>query len=305
MSYNHPSRRSVLQSALAATVFLPVKSFAQTTAIGNWQVTSVSDGNLQLPASFILDPLADEQEAEVRDRHSLGEAITPPCNITLLQSEERTVLVDAGAGLEFQASAGLLLDSLDALGIAPDDITDVIFTHAHPDHIWGLLDDFDDLAFWNASYQIGRREWAYWTDPNTVDTIGDARQSFAVGAGRRLARIADQITFFDDGEEILPGIAARATFGHTPGHMAFEVRSGTDAIMILGDCIGNDHMAMSHPGWRSGSDQDQDLAAETRVTLLDQLVSDNMQVLGFHLPQGGLGRIVKSGDAYAFLPSER
>ena len=114
-------------------------------------------------------------------------------------------------------------DSLDAAGVSVDDITHVVFTHAHPDHIWGLLDEFDEPLFYEAAYHIGRQEWEYWTDPATVDTIGLERQSFAVGAARRLAVLEDSINLFEDASEILPGIASVASFGHTPGHMAFDV----------------------------------------------------------------------------------
>ena len=130
------------------------------------------------------------------------------------------------------SSAGFLLDALDEQGLAPDDITEFLFTHAPPDHLWGLMDYFADLLFKNATYMIGRTEWDYWTDPNTVDAIDDARTTFAVGAARRLARIEDRIVFFKDGNEVMQNIAARATFGHTQGHTAFEVRDGNNAIVL-------------------------------------------------------------------------
>jgi glyoxylase-like metal-dependent hydrolase (beta-lactamase superfamily II) len=117
--------------------------------------------------------------------------------------------------------------------------------------------------------------------------------------------IEDQITFFNDGDEILPGVAARATFGHTPGHMALEVRDGSDSVMILGDCIGNYHVAFEKPEWASGSDQDQDQAAKTRVSLLDQLASEKMRVIGFHLAGNGVGFVDKTADGYAFVPEDK
>jgi glyoxylase-like metal-dependent hydrolase (beta-lactamase superfamily II) len=219
----------------------------------------------------------------------------------LMRAGQRTVLFDVGSGPGFSPNSGILLTSLAALGVVPEDVTDVVFTHAHPDHLWGLLDDFDDPLFANASYMIGKTEWDYWMDPNTVDAIGQARATFAIGAQRRLALIEDNITFFNDGAEILPGVAARQSFGHTPGHMAFELRSGTQSVMILGDCIGNEHVAFERPDWPSGSDQDQDLAAKTRVSLMDQLASDKMQVIGYHLKGNGLGWVEKAAGGYRFV----
>ena len=98
-----------------------------------------------------------------------------------------------------------------------------------------------------ATYMMGRAEWDYWWNPETVDTIGAARAPFAVGAKRRMEAIEDAVEFFDDGDEVLPGIAAIASYGHTPGHMAFEVRAGDDAALIVGDAIGNHHAAFAAP----------------------------------------------------------
>ncbi|NNE53045.1 MAG: MBL fold metallo-hydrolase [Sulfitobacter sp.] len=283
-----------------AAGFSPRAAHAEIT-LGDIRLDVVSDGSLTLPGSFIFDGMPKDELQPILDTYGISsEVLTPPCNVTLMRSGDRTVLFDVGSGPDFMPNAGELLDALDALGVAPEDVTDVVFTHAHPDHLWGLLDDFDDPLFTEASYLIGKAEWDYWTNPATVDEIGEARAAFAVGAQRRLAMIEDAITFFGDGEEILPGVAARATFGHTPGHMSFEVRQGTDALMVLGDSIVNHHVAFAKPEWRSGSDQDQDLAAKTRTKLIDQLATEQMPVIGFHLP-GGLGRVERADGAYRFI----
>jgi len=297
------TRRRFTTLAAAGIVgsFAPLRAGMAQTSLGGFTLTSLSDGELRLPLSMALEYVPQDMRAEVTQQYGFGETVTPPCNVTLLQTDSHNILFDVGAGPEFMSSAGFLLDALDAAGLTPDDITDVVFTHAHPDHIWGLVDDFDDLLFTNASYMIGQAEWDYWSDPDTVNTIDSGRTTFAVGAARRLARIADQVTFFQDGQEILPGVAARATFGHTPGHMAFEVRQGNDAIMILGDCIGNHHLAFDHPDWKSASDQDTDMGVATRVALLDQLAYEQTQILGFHLPNTGIGRVEKAGTAYRFV----
>jgi glyoxylase-like metal-dependent hydrolase (beta-lactamase superfamily II) len=198
-------------------------------------------------------------------------------------------------------SAGKLMDAFDQLEITPDDITHVVFTHGHPDHLWGLLDDFDDLLFPDATHMMGKAEFEYWMDPETVSTIARERTTMAVGARRRLEAIEDTITTFTDGDEILPGIAARATFGHTPGHMSFELAGGA---MIVGDAIVNHHLAFERPEWRAGSDQDPDLGARTRLRLLDQIATEQVQIIGFHLPGGGIGRAERSGDGYRFIAGD-
>jgi len=273
--------------------------------LGNVRLDVVSDGSLTLPGGFIFDPMPKDKLAPILSKFDLSaEVLEPQCNVTLMRHEDRTVLFDVGSGPDFAPNSGILFESLNTLGVAPEDITDIVFTHAHPDHLWGLLDDFDDPLFTEATYMIGKAEWDYWMDPNTVDTIGEARASFAVGAKRRLEMIEDSIAFFKDGDEIMPGVAARATFGHTPGHMALEVRQGSDSVMILGDCIGNHHVAFEKPAWHSGSDQDHDMAAQTRIRLMDQLAAEKTRVIGYHLPGNGTGYVDKTASGYAFVAED-
>lgn len=276
-----------------------------TLTLGAKTLTTLSDGNLVLPANFFFEGLPqDELQPILQEAGISGDQLEPPCNVTLLQDGPRTVLFDVGSGAGFMPSAGQLLDSLDAVGVTPQDVTHVVFTHAHPDHLWGVLDDFDDPIFTNAEFMIGQSEWDYWRDPNTVDTIGEARASFAVGAARRLEAIEDQISFITPGAEVLPGVAAVSSFGHTPGHLAFEIRDGTDAVLVGGDAIGNHHVAFARPEWGSGADQDKDLGAKTRMMLLDRLASEQMTLIGFHLPDGGIGRVESKGDGYQFVSED-
>lgn len=298
------SRRAFLANGSAAVTLglLPKHSHAELL-LGDIRLDVVSDGFLTLPGDFIFDPMPKDALPPILDKYQLSaDILEPPCNVTLLRHGDRTVLFDVGSGPDFAPNSGMILESLEALGVSPEDVTDVVFTHAHPDHLWGLLDDFDDPLFSQATYMIGKMEWDYWMDPNTVDTIGEARTSFAVGAKRRLEMIKDNITFFSDGEEIMSGVAARATHGHTPGHMAIEVRQGTEAVMILGDCIGNHHVAFEKPDWHSGSDQDHEMAAQTRVMLLDQLASEKTRIIGFHLLGNGTGYVDKTASGYTFVP---
>lgn len=294
------TRRMLMAGAagLGAAMAMP-RWLHASMQIGDWQLDTLSDGNLMLPADFILGPMPADEVAPILARNGIvaGEPLTPPCNVTLLRGQGRVVLFDAGSGLAFQPSVGELPDALFALGVDPADVTDVVFTHAHPDHLWGALDDFDEAMFYNARHYMGAGELAYWRDPDTVNSIGEARQAFAIGAARRLEMLGDMVESFDDGNEVLPGVTAVLTPGHTPGHMSFTVGNA----MILGDAIGNHHVGFEAPGLLSGSDQDQAMAAETRLTLLDRIVADDMTVVGFHLPGGGIGRAERMDGAYRFV----
>ncbi|SMH45471.1 MBL fold metallo-hydrolase [Maritimibacter sp. HL-12] len=303
------TRRTILSSAaagLASAMLAPRMAWAATEiTLGDMRITTLSDGYLTQPADFMFAPMPqDELAAFLAERGMEREApLLPECNLTLVRHEDRVILFDAGSGPGFMDSVGDLTNALAAVGVDPGDVTHVVFTHGHADHLWGVLDDFDDLVFANARHMMGREEHAFWADPATVDTIGEDRVPMAVGALRRLDALGDAMEVFADGEEILPGIAARASFGHTPGHMSFELRAGNAGVMVVGDAILNDHVAFAHPDWHFGADGDRALAAQSRAGLLDQLAHEQMTMIGFHLPNGGIGRVERQGEGFVFVPA--
>jgi glyoxylase-like metal-dependent hydrolase (beta-lactamase superfamily II) len=301
------NRRDVI-AGLSASLVLPSYSWARAEAgvssltLGEMQLQTLSDGHLTLPRSMLFAGLEPEAVDEILQAQGISAGpMQPPINVTLMRYQGRVVLFDTGSGPAFQATAGQLSAALEAVGVAPEEVSHVVFTHCHPDHLWGVLDDFDDPLFPNADYLMGQVEWDYWYAPETASTISGDRASMAVGARRRMEMLEDRITLFRDGEEILPGVAAHATFGHTPGHMSFELRTANESVMVGGDAIGNHHVSFAEPGWPIGTDQDADAAAKTRVRLLDMLSHGHMRLIGYHLPQGGIGRVERQGDRFRFV----
>ncbi len=299
------TRRRILTCAAAALALplVPQRLWAGASlSLGEMRIDTLSDGTLTLPGDFILGGMPQAEMQEIVTKYGLPtDVLTPPCNVTLMRDGTNTVLFDVGSGPDFQPSAGKLMQAFEALGLTLEEVTHVVFTHAHPDHIWGLLDEFDEPVFPNAELLIGQAEFDYWTNPETVTTIGAARTTFAVGAARRLDAVADKMRFLRDGEEVLPGVAARLTAGHSPGHMAYELRQGSESVMVVGDALGNHHVAFERPDWASGSDQDGPAAAATRLALLDQISHGQMRLVGYHLPGGGIGRAEKTNGTYRFV----
>ncbi|PZX12807.1 glyoxylase-like metal-dependent hydrolase (beta-lactamase superfamily II) [Palleronia aestuarii] len=272
---------------------------ATETDLGDAMITTLSDGHLSLPESFLFGDLdRDAVERVLGETGASARALEPPCNLTLFRANGAVVLFDAGSGPSFMPSAGKLPAALNAAGVSAEDVTHVVFTHAHPDHLWGVLDDFDEPVFANAQHLMGGDELAYWSSPDTLETISPERQSFAAGAARRIEILGDRLATFDDAERIIPGITSVMTPGHTPGHMSFEIAGDTGRVFLIGDAIGNDHVAFAHPEWHAPADQDPETGARTRLALFERLTEDDVQAVGFHLPSGGLGRIVRSGDRF-------
>lgn len=300
------TRRLVLSASavLAAGALLPRRLWAVTTlTLGDLRIDTVSDGTLELPASFLTDRLPEAERAELIARYGIpADRLVNPVNVTLMRQGDRVALFDVGSGPDFMPTAGKLTEALAAIGIAPDDVTDVVFTHAHPDHLWGLLDEFDEPVFANARLQMGAAEHAFWTDPATPAAIGEAGQAFAVGAARRLAAVGDRMQRFEPEAEVLPGVRAVATPGHTPGHTSFAIGAPEGGVMVIGDAISNAMYAFARPDLPGGGDQDAAMAAQTRQALMARLADEGWRLIGYHLPEGGIGRCVRQGDAYAFVP---
>ena len=301
------NRRKFLKTSALGTLSISLPSFTLSQIdLGSATISTVSDGAITLPGSLSFDDSMPSGELAVilEDFDLSKDELTRECNLTLYESDTKKVLFDAGAGVDFLSGMGTLLESLEAIDLSTDDITDVVFTHAHPDHIWGVLDDFDDLTFQNANYHIGRTEWEYWFDTETVNKVREDRVAMAVGAKRRLEALEGNINLFDSNDEIIDGIKALLTPGHSPGHMSFEIGKSSQKALVLGDALNNHHVAFRKPEWISaGLDQDPNLAAKTRKKLLEKIVFEQLKIVGFHLPNGGIGHVEKIGEGFNFVNS--
>ena len=303
----HVARRHFLTHtaaliSAAALPLAPLRGWAVTTmTAGDLRVDSVSDGHIEFPPDFAFSMIPKaERDGLLRsvDIDPLA-VMRSPLNVTLLRQGDRVVLFDVGSGPDFVPTAGTLIDALAAVEVAPEDVTDVIFTHGHPDHLWGVLDDFDEPLFSEATHRMGRVEFDYWIDPATIGTIGEDRQSFAAGAMRRLTALGERIERFEDGAEVLPGIRAIMTPGHTPGHMSFSIGTPGDGLFVTGDFV-TMLTGFARPDLGTMTDHDPALAARTRQAMLARLADEGWTILGYHLPQGGIGKVRRAGEAYAF-----
>jgi glyoxylase-like metal-dependent hydrolase (beta-lactamase superfamily II) len=157
----------------------------------------------------------------------------------------------------------------------------------HPDHLWGLLDDFDDtLMFPNASYLISAAELNFWLGQDAISRLPEDRQNFAVGARRNLERIKEKLQTIETGQDIAAGMRVLDTSGRTAGHICVELSSGRDGVVVLGDGLTHPIISFAHPAWMPATDHhDPQRAAAVRKTLLDKLATNRQRVIGFHLPQ--------------------
>jgi len=301
------NRRTLLKavglSALSGA--LPTRALALAPAVeltaGTLRI--LSDGNLQLPSTGMFENAEQEAEAQALFK-AAGmslETREPPLNITLWKSENRTVLFDVGSGTQFMETAGELPLQLEEAGVDPADVTDVVFTHAHPDHCWGLIDDFDELLCPNATYHMHGAEYDHWMSEDTLANTPEAGLAFVAGARNRLPLIEEQLNRFSWGDELVPGIEAIDTHGHTPGHSSFIIHSGSDQVLVVGDALIHQVISFQRPSWKWRSDSDATAAAATRVALLDRLVADKMKMIAYHLPAPGFGHVERKDSVFQYV----
>lgn len=277
---------------------------ARTFAHGEFEITIVSDGHLTLPAEGLARNADPAKLAVALGLADLTPQVSAPTNVTLIKTKSELILIDVGAGPNFMPTAGKLVDNLEALGIDRKRVTRIVFTHGHPDHLWGAMDEFEDApTFPNASYMISADEWNLWVSDDVLNKIPSDRQNLAPGAKRNLLGIKGRVQTIKAGDDIVAGIRTIDTRGHTQGHISLEVAGGRDTLIVLGDALTHPVVSFAYPDWKPAADHEPDRGVATRRKLLDRLASDRSLVIGYHLPQSGLGRVERKGGAYAFVPA--
>jgi glyoxylase-like metal-dependent hydrolase (beta-lactamase superfamily II) len=289
----------------AACAALPaltaVAAVPHRLAAGSFELTIVSDGHLVLPTTFLApDAPVAERAALLAESSEAGAEFNAPTNCTLIRAGNELILVDTGSGPHFMPSAGKLADNLAAAGIDREAVTTVVYTHGHPDHLWGVVDDFDEPVFPKARYVVAAAEWDFWHGANATSGLPPERAGFVTGARRSYTHIKDKMRTVKPGDEIVAGLRVLATPGHTQGHVSLEVAGG-DGLVIGGDALTHALISFRHPEWRPQSDHVPDLAAATRARLLDRLATDRMRLIGFHLPWPGMGYVERKDRAYRFV----
>jgi glyoxylase-like metal-dependent hydrolase (beta-lactamase superfamily II) len=271
---------------------------------GSGQVTVVSDGPLPLgnPGENFLG-VPKEQITQM-----LNSAFLPTDNVVLEQNipivnfGDRLVLFDTGMGASkiFGPSTGRLMTSIKEAGIDPKDIDAVVCSHAHIDHIGGIVSADGANLFPNAQFYLSQADFDYWTDESKLSS---PLKIFVEHARKNLMPVRDRLVFIKDGQEFLPGITAIAAPGHTVGHTIFMINSGGKQFCFLADLTHHPVLLLEKPRLEFAYDTDPKQSADTRVRLLDMLATNRIPVMAFHFPWPGFGHIAKAGEGFRYYPS--
>ena len=275
--------------------------------IGEIDVLVVSDGVLPLPSAMMAhnaDPAV--RAAWLDDMFLPSDAFDWPLNVVVVRSGEQTILIDAGLGLDPNLAlprAGQLVKRLEAAGIDLASVTDVVLTHMHMDHVGGLLvDGVKDQLRPDLRIHVAASEMKFWEAPDFSLTampqgFPDALRSTAT---RFMDEFGGNLLPFEEEREVAPGVVARRTGGHTPGHSVVRLASGGQGLTFAGDAVFA--VGFEQPDWHNGFEHDPEEAARVRVRLLQDLASSGELLVATHLPFPSVGRVAADGDAFRWVP---
>lgn len=269
--------------------------------LGDFDVWCLSDGGHTYTVESLFANVPREQaEAELRRIGQPVEGVTTPYTHLLVDTGEHRVLTDMGAGSLFPTT-GRLPGNLKAAGVDPEQVDIVVVTHAHPDHIGGMLDANGRPTYPNARYFLWKDEWAFWKSDEALDRWP---RDPVMLIRRDLEAMEDRLNLVEREGEIVPGVAVIPAPGHTPGHMVVSFGSGGEELLYVADAALHT-LQLEHPDWLPQRmfwlDPEQAAASQRRV--FDHAAEGGALVIGQHfIPFPSLGRIARKGDGWLWQP---
>lgn len=275
--------------------------------VGDIDVLVISDGMLPITArTMATNADATEYGQWLDDRFLPRDVLDWPLNVVVVRSGGRTILVDAGLGVEFPdfPRAGQTVHRLEAAGIDPSIVTDVVLTHLHMDHVGGLLTEgLKERLGPDLRVHVATREAEFWDAPDFTNTDMPAPVPDALRliASRFLTEYRGQMKTFETEYEIAPGVLVARNGGHTPGHSIVRLASNGEALTFAGDSVFAP--GFDNPEWHNGFEHDPEEAARVRIELLRELAATGESLVATHLPFPSVCHVATAGDVFRCVPA--
>jgi glyoxylase-like metal-dependent hydrolase (beta-lactamase superfamily II) len=275
--------------------------------VGDIDVMVISDGVLPITTVTMATNAAPaDLSAWLKDMYLPQEIIDWPLNVAVVRSGGRTILIDSGLGTEFPdfPRAGQLAMRLDAAGIDPASVTDVVLTHLHMDHIGGLLvDGLRNQLRQDLRVHLASAEAEFWEAPDFSRTVMPAPIPDVLR--RTAAQFLDvyrgQLHPFETEYEVAPGVHVVRTGGHTPGHSIVRLESRGERLTFAGDAVFQP--GFDNPEWYNGFEHDPEGSARVRVRLLTELAASGEQLVATHLPFPSVCHVAVAGNGFRMVPA--
>lgn len=273
------------QEAAAPALPLALKRLS----LGDASVTLIQEAALQLPPEAFGGGAPEGAVTDLLAENNLPTAaIDASVNIIMFDNGTDKVLFDTGTGQT-------LLPALEAIGVPATDITAVIFSHFHGDHVGGA--SFDGvLAYPNAMHYFPQAEWDF------IQGATDNQGAQNAVSKLQPAEDAGQLEFFSSGE-VISGVQAIFAPGHTPGHHIFDIASGDASLTYMADTANNYLAALSHPEWSFRFDSDPAQATATRREQYGRVADEQRRIVAYHFPFPGMGYVDRDGEGFNYFPA--
>jgi glyoxylase-like metal-dependent hydrolase (beta-lactamase superfamily II) len=306
----------MLKRLLCTVLWLPLAAFAAAPMqkhsppgvyrmmLGDFEVTALSDGTVALPFTDLLQRIDKLKAEQLMARSFLKDPIETSVNAFLINTGQRLVLIDAGAGNLFGPTLGRLPAALKAAGYQPEQIDEIYISHMHGDHVGGLVAD-GKIAFANAIVRADKAEGDFWLSKEKMAAAKKDEQPAFEGA---MAMIGPYMTAgrykpFDGDTQLVPGIRSIVTRGHTPGHAMYVVESKGQKLVLWGDLMHQAAVQFNDPSVTIVFDTDQDTAAKQRARAFEMAASEGYWVGASHLPFPGIGHLRADMHSYVYVPA--
>lgn len=285
----------------------------QQVKIGDIEAVILSDGYIHIsPIQPSMAPdisnkqLSDFLKANGGDTESVDLGM----NILLLKKGDKLILFDSGSGSDMGPTGGWLKDNLAMIGIAPEQITDIVVTHAHLDHVAGLLDASGKSIYPNATIYMTKIEYDFWMGENPDFSRAKLKDAAMVETMVKYIRniltaLQPQIKLVADKNVLLDCIEVQIAPGHTPGHIISTIFSNNEKLVAMADIVHASNILFANPRWGTSFDYDFELGIKTRLAVLKKLSSENALIFGYHQPYPGIGRIKQiANESYKWVPAD-
>ena len=271
--------------------------------LGDFEVTALSDGALALDMKKLLTNVKPERVDALFKRAYMTNPVTTSVNAYLVNTGSKLVMIDSGAGKLFGPTLGNLLASLRAAGYQPEQVDEIYITHMHGDHVGGLMQG-DQRAFPNAVVRADKRDADFWLSQANLDAAPEGAKDFFRGAMASINPYiaAGKFQPFDGGGELVPGITAVSTYGHTPGHTMYLVQSKGEKMAVLGDLMHVASVQFVDPSVTIQFDSDSKQAAVQRKKVYADSAKQGIWLAVAHISFPGIGHIRSDGTGYVYYP---